>query len=539
MAYNSVLRNRLHECLTHCKSLLDESSTSLNNCINDCLTRLDDPIQLAIIGKISSSKSTLVNAILGGKDIVATGCNELTYNVNWLTYGNDSDDIEIVFKDGNRDIKPRAEWLKLANRHSEDENELTDEQKQYADNIKYIRVPHSCEILKYVNIIDTPGLYSYYRTDSQNTIDFLKEVKPDAVVMLFTKSVLEEDLETLKAFQGDSKQSLFALSPLNAIGMLAKIDENWKSTEPDKKPYITAERVISSLMKEEPQLTQSFFSIIPIASLLGMSSYTIETDKHILRKMASTENDILRSVLKSKMHFLQECEKITLSKEEKLKLYNRYGLYGIYELVSYLKHKPQAEIQEISEYLKKISGFDVFMRLLISHFRDRAVLIKAQNSIHSIIDICEKESKDTSNIQRQTIAKTIQEKVLTELMSIHEYKEWKYLMQIYEGKFKQLNSDMIEEYKTICGEYGNAVVKKLDMDSSATTEEMLIKATSRSSYWSQQYSIKRIRNPKESELCKVMAESYSTLNKRILEMAEKEKEANRIINEVKTFLYGE
>ena len=390
-----------------------------------------------------------------------------------------------------------------------------------------------------MNIIDTPGLYSYYRTDSQNTIDFLKEVKPDAVVMLFTKSVLEEDLETLKAFQGYSQQSLFSLSPLNAIGMLAKIDGNWKSTEPDKKPYITAERVISNLIKEEPQLKQSFFSIIPIASLLGMSSYTIETDIHILRRLTSIEDNILRSVLKSKMHFIQECENVTLSKEEKLKLYNRYGLYGIYELVSYLKCNPLAEIPEISRYLKKISGFDTFIRLLISHFRDRAVLIKAQNSIQSIIDICEKESKDTSNIHRQTIAKTIQEKVLTELMSIHEYKEWKYLMQIYEGKFKHLNSDMIEEYKTICGEYGNAVVKKLNMDSSATTEDMLIKASSRSSYWSQQYSISRIRNPKESELCKVMTESYSTLNKRILEMAEKEKEANRIINEVKTFLYGE
>ena len=112
-------------------------------------------------------------------------------------------------------------------------------------------------------------------------------------------------------------------------------------------------------------------------------------------------------------------------------------------------------------------------------------------------------------------------------------------MQIYEGKFKNIDNDMIEEFKTVCGEYGNAAVKKLNMDSSATIEEMQIKANSRSSYWSQQYSITRIRNPKESELCKVMSESYSTLNKRIIEMAEKEKEAKKIMNEVETFFYGE
>lgn len=537
MEINSILHNRLHNCLVDCKSLLNEVETSLMKCIENCLHRLDEPIQLAVIGKISSSKSTLVNAILGGGNIVATGCSELTYNVNWLTYGDESSDIEIIFKDGHREVKPRAEWAKLANRLDE-EGELNETQKQYADSIKYIRVPYSCEILKYVNIIDTPGLYSYYRTDSQNTINFLKEVKPDAVVMLFTKSVLAEDLETLKAFQGDGKQALFSLSPLNAIGLLAKIDANWRSTEDEKNPYTTAERVIDSLMREEPQLAQSFFSILPIASLLGMSSFSVGEDICLLRKLVPIEEDSLRYVLKSKMHFLKGCEGIEISKEEKTNLYNKYGLYGIYELVQSLKKEPLVDAKDLSQHLKNISGFDRFMRLVISHFRDRSVLIKAQNSIQAIIDACEYEINNTADAQKQTIVKKIQEKVLTELMSIHEYKEWKYLMLIYEGKFKNVKEEMIEEYKTVCGEYGNAAINKLGLDNSSTIEDMREKANVRSSYWSQQYNIARIRNPKEAELCKVMSESYSILGKRILEMAEKDKEAKRIISEVEKFLYG-
>lgn len=538
MEINSILYNKLHDCLIDCKKLINELDTPLMECIDNCLRRLGEPIQLAIIGKISSSKSTLVNAILGGSNIVATGCSELTYNVNWLTYGDESSDIEIFFKDGRCEMKPRSEWVRLANR-LEEECELDEAQKQYADSIKYIRVSHSCEILKYVNIIDTPGLYSYYRTDSQNTINFLREVKPDAVVMLFTKSVLEEDLETLKAFQSDDKQVLFSLTPLNAIGLLAKIDANWRSAEHDKPPYATAERVIGSLMREEPQLAQSFFSILPIASLLGMSSFSVEEDVSLLRKLVSVEDDSLRRILRSKMHFLKENEGVDISKEEKNYLYDKYGLYGIYELVVFLKKETLASAKDLTQHLRKISGFDVFIRLLISHFRDRAVLIKAQNSIQAIIDTCEYEINNTSDAQIIVKNQKIQEKVLVELMSIHEYKEWKYLMQIYEGKFKNIDNDMIEEFKTVCGEYGNAAVKKLNMDSSATIEEMQIKANSRSSYWSQQYSITRIRNPKKSELCKVMSESYSTLNKRIIEMAEKEKEAKKIINEVETFFYGE
>jgi len=175
----------------------------------------------------------------------------------------------------------------------------------------------------------------------------------------------------------------------------------------------------------------------------------------------------------------------------------------------------------------------------LSHFRDRSVLIKAQNSIQAIIDICEKEINHEFDTDRQTIARNIQEKILVELMSIHEYKEWKYLMQVYEGKYNKLENDMIEEYKTVCGEYGVSAVKKLGLDASSTIEELKIKANARSSYWSQQYNIMRIRNPKDSELCKVMSESYSVLSKRIHEMEEKEKEAKRIISEVESFLYGE
>lgn len=89
-----------------------------------------------------------------------------------MKYGSLDDDIKIVFKDLTYDIKPRKEWKRLANRLSDEEAIENEDLKQYIDKIKYIEVPYPSEILKYVNIIDTPGLYSYYRKDSENTISF-------------------------------------------------------------------------------------------------------------------------------------------------------------------------------------------------------------------------------------------------------------------------------------------------------------------------------------------------------------------------------
>ena len=63
-------------------------------------SKLLEPMQLAIIGKISSSKSTLVNAILGKDHVMATGQMEVTYNVGWLKYGDPESDIIIHHKDG-------------------------------------------------------------------------------------------------------------------------------------------------------------------------------------------------------------------------------------------------------------------------------------------------------------------------------------------------------------------------------------------------------------------------------------------------------
>ena len=67
--------------------MIPSSSMNALYCkLEDGIKRMDEPMQLAIIGKISSSKSTLVNAILGKNEIMTTGQKEVTYNVGWLKY---------------------------------------------------------------------------------------------------------------------------------------------------------------------------------------------------------------------------------------------------------------------------------------------------------------------------------------------------------------------------------------------------------------------------------------------------------------------
>lgn len=194
--------------------LPNNSFPKLTLAINSSIKKLKEPMQLAIIGKISSSKSTLVNAILGKEEIMATGQKEVTYNVGWLKYGKPNSDIIIHHKDGTPNtIKSQEEFSKWST--ESDNNEI--------NNISYIEIFDEAEILKKINIIDTPGLDALRGKDSQNTLDFISKVRPDAVIMLFTHSVSENVLDIVSKYNTGS-----SFNPLNAIGILSKIDVLWQ-----------------------------------------------------------------------------------------------------------------------------------------------------------------------------------------------------------------------------------------------------------------------------------------------------------------------
>lgn len=530
---------QLLQYLIEARASLEKNDVyGLYECINECISRLEQPMQLAIIGKISTSKSTLVNAILGQKNVVATNSQELTYNVNWMVYGEKEEDVELVLKDGSKMYKSREEWQVLSNRII-DKSATSPELLDIASQIKYIRVPYCSDMLKEINIIDTPGLLSVYGTDSQNTIDFLSEVNPDAVIVLFTKSISEADIEILSNFQNTQGSSLFTLSPLNAVGLLAKMDEFWSSSSPNLSPFTIAERVIRQLESDYPTVRKHMFTILPISALLSVGAINIERDIPLLKKLAEGDVESIAEKFKSVRHFQKYCKTIGVSESECTDIVQSYGLYGVYVLVCYLRENQQTDNAQLCGYLLELSGYKDFMGLLVSHFRDRASLIKVQNSVQKIVDKCESVLQVERNENTRRTVGCIQERILSALLSIHEYKEWHYLFKIYKGEYMDVGMEVIEEYKTITGEYGKSAVQKLGMTMDATPQELQVRADERAKYWNREYSKARIRSPKNADLCKVMSESYNILSKHIREMVEEEEKAKNILIKVKSFLYGD
>lgn len=58
---------------------------------------------LAVVGKVSSGKSTFINALLGCKDLLPTGHDQTTCGVTYIEYG-EKPEVTIVFGDGHKKI---------------------------------------------------------------------------------------------------------------------------------------------------------------------------------------------------------------------------------------------------------------------------------------------------------------------------------------------------------------------------------------------------------------------------------------------------
>ena len=145
-----TLKDKIMQLLRECNDILSRVDIpTFSDELKKSEARLMQPMQLAIIGKISSSKSTLVNAILGKEEVVKTGQMEETFNVSWLKYGDSNSNINVFFKNGDIKSVPRSDWAKWT---SHQEKNVLKEQ------VKFIEVFYNHEILKRVNIIDTPGL---------------------------------------------------------------------------------------------------------------------------------------------------------------------------------------------------------------------------------------------------------------------------------------------------------------------------------------------------------------------------------------------
>lgn len=564
--------NKLEQFLRVALIFLDSDNLKpTKEIIENYEKRLKQPMQVAIVGKIKASKSTLVNAILETDNVVQTGGMELTYNVSWLKYGTDNSGVKVIFKDGHVEIISNEQWTSWANADANKD--------EIKNNIAYMEIMFDNPILNDLNIIDTPGLLSG-GIDAQNTIDFLSknEHKPDAIVVLFADALHEAVANVIAEFQNRSNSGI-DFSPINTLGIYSKIDTIWEPCNstmtfdyPFKKASDTCNRVLN-----DPNTKSLFYNIYPLNSLLSIASYSInDKDIVLLKELIGSSIEKVENFLIMSSDFFEEtdlpfapctynrnhyCTKngnnepckvdyhlsIDLENDTtcvRRYLFGKFHRYGIMLLCTYLKEHPQASLNEVKLYLREKSGFKQFLKVLKNHFGDRATLIKMQSAVANLLSDLDKENKRlvaAGHTDAAILVEQIQTNLNKELKNDNEFKLFEILASLYDGKLSDMASYLYEnnfeqedlemDIKCLAGERGVAFSARLGFMEDLSVEELMNETDAKVKKW-RSIAVEfreETSEPFYYEYAKIMYQSYYDLKNDIEKVSDKALEYNKLL----------
>ena len=117
--------------------------------LQEAIEGLESPLQVMVMGAFSTGKSSFVNALLG-EVVTAVEALPATAVITKLTYGN-NENVSVHFQDGTIKLYPTAEFVRMTNENDSYWNSVREQ-------TSYVERTLPLEVLKSINIIDSPGL---------------------------------------------------------------------------------------------------------------------------------------------------------------------------------------------------------------------------------------------------------------------------------------------------------------------------------------------------------------------------------------------
>jgi hypothetical protein len=349
----------------------------------DLAGRLDEPLRVAIAGRVKAGKSTLLNALVGD-ELAPTDAGECTRIVTWYRYG-PTYRAFVQLADGERRAAPFG--------RSSGAIEI-DLEGRSAEDVEVLTIEWPSDALAALTLIDTPGIGSARSATSARSLTFLTpdaEEAPtasDAVVYLL-RHLHAVDVQFLEAFGGEA----YALpSPVNALAVLSRADEVGAG-RPDS---LRSAARIAERYRADPRLRLLVQDVVPVAGLLAQAGWTLrETEFRSLRAIAGLPSAARGPLLLTADRFANVGESslgaaVSASGDplpspaERRDLLGRLGLFGVRLSVDLLESGVVATAGQLAAELRRQSGIDRLRDLLLTQFSQRRDTLKARSALAAV-----------------------------------------------------------------------------------------------------------------------------------------------------------
>jgi Dynamin family len=422
--------------------------------------RLDEPLRVAVAGRVKAGKSTLLNALVGER-LAPTDAGECTRVVTWYQDGHSYQVVATPKEGAPRQLRFTREDGVI----DIDLGELS------SADVAQLVVTWPAQALRSVTLIDTPGIGSLSEQTTRRTWDLLvpddEETPADAVVYLL-RHLHTNDVEFLRAFH-DTEVS--RPSPVNAIGVLSRADEIGVG----RLDSMASARRIAARLGTDANVRRLVQSVVPVAGLLAETAVTLtETEVAQLRRIAGLPARQAEELLLSVDRFAQAMPELGLTSIERDALLARFGLFGVRLTSTLLRREVATTATELSRELAERSGLIHLREIIGSLFLERRDVLKSRSALLALAEItraCERPGSEA-------LAAGVEEIIA----SAHPFNELRVLSSLRAG-WVTGKSDVVADLEQLIGGSGNSAGQRLGLAPDAAATELTAAAEQALARW--------------------------------------------------------
>ncbi|MGH3569715.1 MAG: dynamin family protein [Pseudonocardia sp.] len=413
------------------------------------LARFDEPLRLAIAGKVKAGKSTLLNALVG-EDLAPTDAGECTRLVTWYQDGHAPNVTMFPLGGGT----PRPLRINRGTHGLQIDLNGTP-----TDAVDRLVVTWPSTSLRATTLIDTPGIGSLSVDTSARTTQFLTpEDSPTAAdaVLYLMRHLHATDVGFLESFRD---QGVARAAPVNTIAVLSRADEIGVG----RTDALLSARRIAARYRSDDKLRGLCQTVVAVAGLLAHTGRTMRQDEYLaLVALAAMPAAELEPLLLSTDRFVRPDGPGSPTPKMRAHLLDRFGMFGL-RLSTMLIHQGVADPGQLATELVRRSGLDELRQVLAAQFTERRDLLKARSALIAIDLVLRREPRPS--------AAPIAADVERILAGAHEFAELQLLSDL-RGRVLKPPREQVEEAERLLGGDGGSPYRRLGMEPGADPEAM-------------------------------------------------------------------
>lgn len=455
----------MSELLQHARALLARAMTFYRDdprtasWLRDRMERLNQPLRIAVSGRVKAGKSTLINALLG-EELAPADAEERTQVNTFYQYGPEPKIL----------VHTPAGGVQKFPVNTLDANAIRNLQYWRPDEVARLVIETPSPSLKAITFIETPGVASSAVQETGRSALAQVLAEADAVLYL-TRQLHQTDLQFLQSVH---ELQTSRTAPINTIVAYSRADETGSGGE---EALPAAER-IAERYRNDPTLRLFTQHVNPVVGILGQAAATLtEEEFTALRQLAQLPESTLEELVLSADRFANSTAVDTVPPEVRQRLLNRLGQYGVERSLTLLLQGEVADSASLRAVLRDESGLSTLQETLHHQFVEHHELLRARSAAMAVDMVLRANPRPGIQALRAEFDRL--------LVNAREWRELSLLSALESGQVR-FPRPLQNEAKRLLGGSGPDARSRLGKDENALEVDLAEEAAAALARWREQ-----------------------------------------------------